>query len=126
MKKITDPRHKNRAKILRELFAHDFSNLNLVENETSKQVLYNLAAIDKTIEKIAPNWPISQINKIDLSILRLAVFELIIDRSEPFKVVLDEAVELAKEYGSQSSPGFINGALGNLVDLEKLDKEEAE
>lgn len=122
MKKASDPRHQKRVRILKELFAWEFSNQNEPISETTRQIIDNLPKIDSEIKIIAPNWPISQINKIDLSILRLAVFELIIERSEPFKVILDEAVELSKEYGSESSSGFVNGALGNLVETEGLDK----
>ena len=57
----------------------------------------------------------AKINGIDLAILRQAVYELMIEKEIPPKVVVDEAVEIAKEYGSESSPGFINGALGKLI-----------
>ncbi len=70
--------------------------------------------IDKIIGKAAPEFPIDKINKIDLAILRLAVFELAIEKKEPPKVIIDEAIELAKEYGGETSPQFINGALGNI------------
>lgn len=70
--------------------------------------------IDGLIEKSAPQFPISKIAKIDVAILRLAVFELCINKKEPPKVIIDEAVELAKEYGSSSSPPFINGVLGTI------------
>jgi N utilization substance protein B len=55
------------------------------------------------------------LNKIDLAILRLAVFELIIENSQPPKVIIDEAVELAKEFGSESSSKFVNGVLGTIL-----------
>ena len=74
----------------------------------------NLKAIDELIAKAAPQFPVEKINKIDLSILRLAVYELDIAKKVPFKVVIDEAIELAKEFGSASSSSFINGALGNI------------
>lgn len=83
-------------------------------------IVSKLPKIDKLIALSAPDRPISEINKIDLSILRIAVFELIIEKGTPPKVVIDEAVELGKEYGSDSSAGFINGALGKLIEMEKI------
>ena len=73
-------------------------------------------AIEKLIVQNAPAWPISQIAPIDLATLRLAVWELLFNtKKEPYKVVVDEAVEIAKEYGSQSSPKFVNGVLGSII-----------
>ncbi len=83
-------------------------------------IIAKLPEIDELIAQSAPDRPISEINKIDLSILRLAVFELIIDKGVPPKVVIDEAVELGKEYGSDSSASFINGALGKLIEIKKI------
>lgn len=84
-----------------------------------KKIITYLDEIDELIKKSAPDRPTAQINKIDLSILRLAVFELIINK-EPPKVVIDEAVELGKEYGADSSPGFINGVLGAVVQTKGI------
>ena len=75
----------------------------------------NLDAIDGKIVVLAPEFPIDKINKVDLAILRLGVYELTIDTTQPERVVIDEAIELAKEFGNDASPGFINGALGKLV-----------
>jgi N utilization substance protein B len=77
-------------------------------------LLKKIDRLDKIIGVAAPEWPIAKINKIDLSIMRLAVFELL-ENKEPTKVVIDEAVELAKQYGSDKSYKFINGALGTIV-----------
>lgn len=85
-----------------------------------REIVSKLPRIDRLIAKSAPDRPVSQINKIDLSLLRLATFELIIEKEVPPKVVIDEAVELGKEYGSESSPSFINGALGKLIELKKI------
>jgi len=62
----------------------------------------------------APEWPLEQINKIDLAILRLAIWELTIKQKEPPKVIIDEAIELGKTYGSEKSSSFINGVLGTV------------
>lgn len=70
--------------------------------------------IDGYIEKAAPEFPVEKINKMDLAILRLAIYELMIEKKQPPKVIIDEAIELAKEYGGETSPQFINGALGNI------------
>ncbi len=71
--------------------------------------------IDLQIQKAAPEWPLDKISKIDLAILRLALFELTVQKSEPPKVIIDEAVELAKSYGNPASPSFINGVLGTII-----------
>ena len=80
-----------------------------------KGVTENLDTLDGIIEKCAPERPIAQIAKIDLEILRLAVFELYIARNVPPKVSIDEAVELAKEFGGENSSRFVNGVLGTVV-----------
>lgn len=71
--------------------------------------------IDKHIEKAAKQFPIEKINRADLAILRLAVYELLVEKRQPQKVILDEAIELAKEFGGETSPAFVNGALGSIV-----------
>lgn len=76
-----------------------------------------IPAIDKKIQKSAQEWPLEKIAKIDLAILRLAVSELT-EKKEPPKVVIDEAVELAKEFGNEKSAKFVNGVLGTI--LKKL------
>ena len=113
MKNPLDPRHKKRQKTVEDLFKQSFHN-QAIDRET-KKILANLEAVDNNIKKAAPEFPIDKINKVDLAILRLAIFELVIEKKEPPRVIIDEAIELAKEYGGQSSPSFINGALGNIV-----------
>ena len=80
----------------------------------AKIVLDNSMKLDSEIETSAKEWPIDKLNKIDLAILRLAVYELTFTDT-PSKVVIDEAVELAKEYGGESSPQFVNGVLGDIL-----------
>ena len=113
MKNPLDPRHKKRQKTVEDLFKQSFHN-QPIDRET-KKILANLEAVDNNIKKAAPEFPIDKINKVDLAILRLAIFELVIEKKEPPRVIIDEAIELAKEYGGESSPSFINGALGNIV-----------
>jgi N utilization substance protein B len=70
--------------------------------------------LDAQIRKYAPAWPIEQIAFIDRNILRLAIFEIIVDNKIPVKVAINEAVELAKNFGGDSSSKFINGVLGAI------------
>lgn len=116
MKSASDPRHKLRRKIVKELFANSFAEQSV--SSYSQKILDRQEEIDMTIAKAAPEWPIAKINKIDLAILRLAVFELLEEKT-PKIAVIDEAVELAKEYGSESSPGFVNGVLGTVIKPKK-------
>ena len=83
-------------------------------------VIANTARIDGTISTFAPSWPISQLSIVDRNLLRLAIYELIIEKASPPKVVINETVELAKLFGSDSSFRFINGVLGSVVETEKL------
>jgi transcription antitermination protein NusB len=68
--------------------------------------------LDGHIKKFAPAWPLDQIAIVDRNILRLAIFEILYDNKVPIKVVVNEAVELAKSFGSDGSAKFINGVLG--------------
>lgn len=117
MKKKSDPRHLKRTKIIRKLFSWSFGKGKKIPS-IIQPIISHHSQIDRLIAKSAPDRPIEQINKIDLAILRLSVFELIIEEMEPTKVIIDEAIELGKEYGSESSSSFINGALGQLVKLK--------
>ena len=74
----------------------------------------SLNIIDPLIAKSASEWPLDRINPTDLAILRLAVWELVIDKTTPLRVIIDESIELAKAFGSDNSPAFINGVLGSL------------
>lgn len=119
MKKKSDPRHQKRARLVQALFSWQFLPDKKPVTRIQK-VVSNLSKIDKLIAKSAPGRPIEQINRVDLSILRLAIYELAVEKSVPPKVAVDEAVELGKEYGSASSASFINGALGKLIELKKI------
>jgi len=113
MKNPLDPRHKKRQQIVEDLFRKSFHDQPI--GDTAKIIFSKLDSIDEGIKNSAPEFPIEKINKVDLAILRLAVYELMIEKKEPAKVIIDEAVELAKEYSGETSPSFINGALGNIV-----------
>lgn len=114
MKTALDPRHKNRQRTIQSLFAYNFKRQHLA-TDLAKQVVSNLEEIDKLIAQYAPEFPINRINPADLAVLRLAIYELVFDRSQPPKAIIDEAIELAKEFGGESSPSFINGVLGKVV-----------
>ena len=114
MKTSQDPRHQKRQIIVKELFSFSFQQKQKISPDT-KKIIADLKKIDELIEKAAPQFPISKLNKIDLAILRLAVFELKIEKKQPAKVIIDEAIELAKEYAGENSPKFINGALGTII-----------
>ena len=83
-------------------------------------VLANTKRIDDIISEFAPSWPVSQLSVVDRNLLRLATYELTIESTSPPKVVINETVELAKLFGSDSSSRFINGVLGSVVEAEKL------
>jgi N utilization substance protein B len=71
--------------------------------------------IDSLVAESAPEWPVDELAVIDRNILRLSIWELLIWGETPVKVAINEAVELAKRYGSDSAPRFVNGVLGSLV-----------
>ena len=78
-------------------------------------VIEQAPTLDKLIQKFAPEWPLDQMALIDRNILRIAIWEFAADRQTPIKVAINEAVELAKLYGSDSAPRFVNGVLGALA-----------
>jgi N utilization substance protein B len=113
MKNPLDPRHKKRQKAVADLFKLDFRKQTV--GDFAKEIFTKKGFIDEKIAKAAPEYPIDKINKTDLAILRLAVYELFIEKNQPTKVIIDEAIELAKEFGGDTSPAFVNGALGKLI-----------
>ncbi len=80
--------------------------------------------LDNFLAEHAPEWPLDQISAIDRNILRIALWEFAVYGKTPVKVAINEAVELAKEFGSESSPRFINGVLGSLA-LRKNEIQQA-
>jgi transcription antitermination protein NusB len=90
--------------------------------EFARQIIFGVLPLtqdlDQLIARYAPEWPLDQIAAIDRNILRIAFWEFAVSRETPVKVAINEAVELAKLYGSDSAPRFINGVLGTLVDHE--------
>jgi len=123
VKTAQDPRHLRRIKTFKSLFAHSFIEQKTFLTTFPKKVNEKCPQIDPIIEKSAPEWPLAQINKTDLAILRLAVYELLFEKETPAKVIIDEAVEIAKDYGSENSGSFINGALASALTLTGRDTE---
>jgi transcription antitermination protein NusB len=121
MQTPTDPRHLRRREAVKTLFAETFTP-QPDHSDLVKNILAQKDKIDKLISDAAPQWPVDKLNKIDLAVLRLAVYELENDDTPP-KVVIDEAVELAKEFGSESSSSFINGVLGTIYKDEGEEDE---
>lgn len=97
----------------RQNFAPDFEDQGFTEHLV-KGVTRHLPEIDEIIQKFAPDWPIDQITIIDRNILRLGVFELKYDKEMPPRVAINEAIELAKAFGGDSSYKFVNGVLGAI------------
>jgi N utilization substance protein B len=90
--------------------------------ELVKGVVLKISDIDKIIEKAAPEWPLDQITIIDRNVLRIGLYELLYGNKEnvPPKVAINEAIELAKTFGGESSGKFINGVLGTVFkEIEK-------
>ena len=112
MKTAHDPRHQIRRDTVKDLFAESFTVQKNSQNLT-KVVHAKREEIDSAISQAATEWPIDKLNKMDLAILRLSVYELLHTDTPP-RVIIDEAVELAKEYGSETSPSFVNGVLGTI------------
>ncbi len=141
MKNKKDPRHTTRIIVLQKLFTEQFSkelnknekyiqptlssitkiNKNAEYNKKMYQNLYkeikkNQNKLNDIIQENAPQWPIEKIKKIDLLILQIAVQEGFLHKTVPPKVAIDEAIELAKEFGGENSAKFINGVLGGIYE----------
>ena len=145
MKKATDPRHLSRELALQTLFSKDFNNnrVNAIDfNVEELSVIDEIEAyneelftklvvgvrerkedIDNMITSFAPQWPISQMKLVDIQILRMAIYEGFIEKITPPKVAIDEAIELAKGFGGDSSSKFVNGVLGAIYEKYKQENE---
>ena len=141
MKRASDPRHLARILALQELFSsyfnrnnqnvdrlplEDLITLNEIDDynkELLDQIINGVEGkqdeIDALITKYAPQWPISQMKLVDLQILRMAILEGFIDKITPPKVAIDEAIEIAKDFGGETSGKFVNGVLGAIYEEEK-------
>lgn len=97
-----------------ELENFDESDLNYIKNKTNL-IMEKLTEIDAMINEKSTGWKTSRMGKVDLSIMRLAVYEISFDEEIPQKVAINEAVELAKKFGNDDSASFINGVLAKFV-----------
>ncbi len=104
-----------------EVFQARLEELPLTDElaEFARQIIFGVLPLtqqlDLLIAKYAPEWPLDQIAAIDRNILRMALWEFAVQRETPLKVAINEAVELAKQFGSDSAPRFVNGVLGSLA-----------
>ncbi|MEA3398823.1 MAG: transcription antitermination factor NusB [Patescibacteria group bacterium] len=118
---------KDLINIIRDVFANfapEFDDQGFVQNVIDG-VIAHLAEIDKYITKYATEWPLEQITIVDRNILRIGVFELIFNDDIPAKVAINEAIEIAKTFGSESSGKFVNGVLGAIYkDMENMEKSK--
>jgi transcription antitermination protein NusB len=129
------PRTRARALALQVLYEIDMANHPPAEvykerleetplsedlSEFARRIIFGILPLtkdlDQIIAKYAPEWPFEQVAAIDRNILRIACWEFAVDNDTPLKVAINEAVELAKLYGSDSAPRFVNGVLGSLAD----------
>jgi N utilization substance protein B len=108
-----DPRHKERIAIVQELFGQTFTSQPSLREKTRK-VMENQQSLNSVIQKFAPKFPIDKISKVDLAILQLAVYEMTVEKKEPPKVIINEAVELAREMGGEKTYSFVNAVLGKI------------
>jgi N utilization substance protein B len=83
--------------------------------DIAEGVIANIPAIDRAIESASKNWTMARMSKVDLNILRLAVYELLFRDDIPKNVTINEAIEVAKKYGAEDSPSFINGILDEVA-----------
>lgn len=104
---------KKISKVIFENFAPQFDDHGFVEGVLAG-VMENRAEIDAYISKYATEWPLEQITIVDRNILRIGVYELLYNDDIPAKVAINEAIEIAKIFGSESSGKFVNGVLGAI------------
>lgn len=129
------PRHKARVVALKVLYEIDCAQHKptaVVEQHIARErlpdrssqfvrdlvqgVLRHQDVLDEFIHRYAPDWPLDQMAYVDRNVLRMALYEFAVGGHTPVKVAINEAVELAKTFGSDSSPRFVNGVLGTLVE----------
>ena len=148
MKRSTDPRHQARILALQELFSKYFkkgdiktehipikellelNEITKYDKDLYKKILNGVVEkkeeIDTLIQKYAPQWPIDQMKLVDLQILRMAIYEGFIGMITPPKVAIDEAIEVAKDFGGEINSKFVNGVLGAIYEQQKKDNDNIE
>ncbi|MFA7627935.1 MAG: transcription antitermination factor NusB [Candidatus Dojkabacteria bacterium] len=143
MKRSTDPRHQARILVLQELFSKYFKKGDIqtvhisikellelnemtdYDKDLYKKILDGVVEkqeeIDTIIQKYAPQWSIDQMKLVDLQILRMAIYEGFVGTITPPKVAIDEAIEVAKDFGGEINSKFVNGVLGAIYEQQKED-----
>ncbi len=101
------------------------SNVQYIE-ETVQGIVDNIDTLDALIKKYAPHWPLEQMSLVDKNILRIGVYELHLVKSIPHRVAINEAIELAKNFGGPSSGKFVNGILGAMYNEMPKEQEDQE
>ena len=133
--RVSNSRRLTRAAVLQVLsevdcVAHDLDDVLSYRRESqelspradefltgmTEGVIENIYELDKIITEFAPSWPVSHMSVIDRNLLRMAIYEMTMRSDTPPKVAINEAVELAKVFGSESSPRFVNGVLGSVME----------
>lgn len=111
-----DQRHEKRIRRFQALFAFSFDKGTYDPTFESyiKQFQENQISIDQQIAEAAPEWPLDQMNRLDLAVLRATLLESLTKKT-PKKVLINEAIEIAKEFGAETSAKFVNGVLGKLL-----------
>jgi N utilization substance protein B len=136
------PRTRARSVALQVLYEYDLSNHqvgyileNRLKDNPLEENLLNFSQkiisgvfplikhLDEQISKYAPEWPFDQVAFIDRNILRIALWEIVFDPETPIKVIINEAVELGKLFGSDATPRFVNGVLGSVVENQNEIKQ---
>lgn len=112
MKSKNDPRHQKRIHSIQALFAWGVTGN--IDDDSISSIIPEIPSIDLLIKEAAPKWPIEQINKVELAILRYAIWELKNQPNTPPKVIIDEAIEISKEFCDTNSSAFVNAVLGNI------------
>ena len=122
-----DKRHTRRQQIVQELYAASFNSKPQRSELKEKVTLISehISDFDEKIQLYAQKYEIDKIARVDLAILHLALYELLIEKTTPPKVIINEAVELAKEMGGEKSPSFINAILGKIYEENYEDNKEA-
>ncbi len=111
-----DRRHHARVEIVQKLFSLKFASTNSSDSIDVKvrAILKVADEINKQIADSAPKFPLEKIAKVDLSILQLAIYEMMYEKKAPPKVIINEAIELSHELGSEKTPAFVNAVLGKI------------
>ena len=101
------------------LYLNDFPSMKEEDSqyitEKTKRIVSLIPDIDEKINSISQGWPVNRLGKAELAIMRLAVYEILYDDDIPATVAIDQAVELAKKFGGDNSPSFVNGVLAKLA-----------